>query len=124
MHICHVNLASGFSGGERQTLEMIKQQLKLGIRLTVVANPRSLFFKEIALLNCTLIAAKKFWNAQLRSKNDRFDLVHVHEGRAVHWAYIQNRIYGTPYIITRRIDNPLKRKSLRQYKKASTGRSQ
>jgi glycosyltransferase involved in cell wall biosynthesis len=24
MKICHVNLASGFSGGERQTLQLIK----------------------------------------------------------------------------------------------------
>ncbi|MPW37518.1 glycosyltransferase family 4 protein [Vibrio sp. B1Z05] len=119
MHICHVNLASGFSGGERQTLEMIKQQLKLGVKLSVVANPYSPFFSEVKALGCKVFVAKKFWNAHLQVKSEHFDVIHVHDGKAVHWAYIQNLLSKTPYIITRRIDNPLKSKSYRQYRKAA-----
>ncbi|MEF1226927.1 glycosyltransferase family 4 protein [Vibrio fortis] len=51
MNICHVNLATGFSGGERQTLVLIKEQIKLGYTLTVVANPKSPFFNEVEKLN-------------------------------------------------------------------------
>ncbi|GEM78163.1 glycosyl transferase [Vibrio superstes NBRC 103154] len=119
MHICHVNLASGFSGGERQTLEMIKQQLRLGLRLTLVVNPKSPLFEEVKGLGCRVYTAKKFWNLHLSLRSNTFDIVHVHDGKAVHWAYLQNILYRVPYIITRRIDNPVKTKSYRQYRAAS-----
>ncbi|PMG05812.1 glycosyl transferase [Vibrio breoganii] len=119
MHICHVNLASGFSGGERQTLEMIKQQLRLGLQLTLVVNPNSPLLGEVEGLGCRVYTAKKFWNLHFGLKKEEFDLIHVHDGKAVHWAYIQHLLYKTPYIITRRIDNPVKKKSYRQYRAAS-----
>ena len=50
MNICHVNLASGYHGGENQTLLLIQQQIKLGYTLTVVANPKSPFFTRVSQL--------------------------------------------------------------------------
>jgi glycosyltransferase involved in cell wall biosynthesis len=35
------------------------------------------------------------------------DVVHSHEGRGVYAAWLRNEISGTPYIITRRVNNPL-----------------
>ncbi|MGP8307267.1 glycosyltransferase family 4 protein [Vibrio sp. YIC-376] len=112
MRICHVNLASGFSGGERQTLQLIKQQLTLNYQLTVVANPVSPFYAEIEKLNCTLIAATHFLKSHRRSITADCQLIHVHEGRAIYWALIQSKLFNVPYIVTRRIDNPLKDKFL------------
>lgn len=112
MKICHVNLASGFSGGEQQTLQLIKQQVKLGYELTIVANPKSRFAKEVEQLGCTLILCKHFSQQHASSISKNCKLIHVHEGRAIYWALIQSTLFNIPYIVTRRIDNPLKDKFL------------
>lgn len=121
MHICHVNLASGFSGGERQTLQLIKQQVQEGYQLTVVANPKSPFVDEIRKLPCQLVLASHFTRQHAKSITDGCTAIHVHEGRAIYWALIQHLLYQVPYIVTRRIDNPLKNKWLSNlaYTKAS-----
>lgn len=121
MHICHVNLASGFSGGERQTLQLIKQQIKEGYNLTVVANPKSPFVDEIKKLSCKLVLASHFTKQHSKSITENCQAIHVHEGRAIYWALIQNLLFAIPYIVTRRIDNPLKDKWLSNlaYNKAS-----
>nr|WP_319555498.1 glycosyltransferase family 4 protein [uncultured Vibrio sp.] len=112
MNICHVNLASGYHGGENQTLQLIKQQVKLGYELTVVANPKSPFADAIRQLNVKLVLATHFTKAHSKSVTQNCTLIHVHEGRAIYWALIQHMLYGTPYIVTRRIDNALKKKWL------------
>lgn len=112
MRICHVNLASGFSGGENQTLQLIQQQLKLGYQLAVVANPKSPFFTHCRSLDVELHPCKQFLATHPRRLSKSHDIIHVHEGRAVYWALIQHLLYGTPYLITRRVDNPLKKKKL------------
>lgn len=121
MHICHVNLASGFSGGERQTLQLIKQQIKEGYNLTVVANPKSPFVDEIRKLSCKLVLASHFTKQHSKTITEGCIAVHVHEGRAIYWALIQSLLFAIPYIVTRRIDNPLKDKWLSNlaYSKAS-----
>jgi glycosyltransferase involved in cell wall biosynthesis len=35
------------------------------------------------------------------------DLVHVHEGRSVYGAWLRNLLSHTPYVITRRVNNPI-----------------
>ena len=112
MNICHVNLASGYHGGENQTLQLIKQQVKLGYQLTVVANPKSPFADAVKQLNVKLVFANHFTKAHSKSVTEDCSLIHVHEGRAIYWALLQHMLYGKPYIVTRRIDNPLKKKWL------------
>lgn len=121
MKICHVNLASGFSGGERQTLQLIKQQVSEGYQLTVVMNPRSELVKEVRKLGCQIILATHFTKSHKKSITQDCIAIHVHEGRAIYWALIQHLLYGVPYIVTRRIDNPMKDKWLSKlaYRKAS-----
>ncbi|WP_336270249.1 glycosyltransferase family 4 protein [Vreelandella arctica] len=41
-------------------------------------------------------------------------LVHAHDAKGVHWAYLHYRLTGTPYLITRRVDSPVKRKWFNQ----------
>lgn len=112
MHICHVNLASGYSGGENQTLQLIKQQLQEGYQLTVVANPKSPFALAVKELGCRVVLAKHYTRNHSRDITQDCKLVHVHEGRAIYWALIQHLLYRVPYIVTRRIDNPLKNRWL------------
>ncbi|MFV0447203.1 MAG: glycosyltransferase family 4 protein [Vibrio sp.] len=111
-HICHVNLASGYHGGENQTLQLIKQQIKMGYQLTVVANPNSPFFHKVSELPCRVVACKHYLLQHAKSVTQGCSLIHVHEGRAIYWAWLQNKLHNIPYIVTRRIDNPLKKKWL------------
>ncbi|WP_068711455.1 glycosyltransferase family 4 protein [Vibrio tritonius] len=112
MKICHVNLASGYHGGENQTLQLIKQQITMGYDLTVVANPKSPFAEAIRQLDCRLVLAPHYLRAHQRHITEGCQLIHVHEGRAIYWAWLQNLLFKVPYIVTRRIDNVLKKKWL------------
>ncbi|KKD00193.1 glycosyltransferase family 4 protein [Photobacterium halotolerans] len=108
MHICHVNLATGFSGGEQQTLQLIKEQIRLGYTLSVVANPKSPFAQKAASLGCRMYLTQHFLFNHSAEITRQCQVIHVHEGRAIYWAWIQSKRFGCPYIVTRRIDNPLK----------------
>ncbi|WP_153445916.1 glycosyltransferase family 4 protein [Vibrio algicola] len=121
MNICHVNLASGFSGGERQTLQLIKQQVSEGYQLTVVMNPKSELVDEVKKLGCRIILATHFTKSHSKTITQDCVAIHVHEGRAIYWALIQHLLHDVPYIVTRRIDNPMKNKWLSKlaYRKAS-----
>ncbi len=110
MKICHVNLASGFSGGEQQTLALIEQQLKNGCEISVVSNPNSAFTDRIKGLNCSYVTTTHFLKCHAKAITDGCNIIHVHEGKAVYWALIQHLKTGVPYMITRRIDNPLNNK--------------
>jgi len=112
MHIAHINLASGFSGGERQTLILIEQQLREKIQVTVIANPKSIFVDKVRELGVEPILIQHYLLGHHKAFTEGCDLIHVHEGRAIYWAYLQSKRYKIPYIVTRRIDNPFKAKLL------------
>ncbi|ENM3759760.1 glycosyltransferase family 4 protein [Vibrio cholerae] len=112
MNICHVNLASGYHGGENQTLQLIKQQIRMGYQLTVVANPKSPFFARVSELPCRVIAVSHYLLCHAKHITKGCELIHVHEGRAIYWAWLQHKLYGIPYLVTRRIDNQIHKKWL------------
>ncbi len=122
MHIIHANLAKGFRGGERQTTLLIQALARQpGItRQTLVCRPDSPLRTELGdTPHVTFVAARH----QLAGhrKAGRATLVHAHEARAVHWAWLHHKLYHTPYLLTRRVDTPIKRKrsNLTFYKGAS-----
>ncbi len=45
----------------------------------------------------------------------RADVVHAHEAKAVHWAWLHWRLRHVPYIITRRVDTPVGDKLLNRW---------
>lgn len=112
MNICHVNLARGFSGGESQTLLLIKAQIAQGDSLTIIAKQGSPFADACRTLDCTLIETRSYLSKHCRTYTEHCTAVHVHEGQAIYWAFIQYLFHRTPYIVTRRIDNPFKNKWL------------
>lgn len=114
MKIYHVNLARGFSGGEQQTLELIKQHKKENKPFAVIALANSPFFYATKKLGYEVIAVRHYLLGHTLKLPIKA-ILHVHEGHAIYWAAIQNRISSTPYIITRRIDNPIKNKRLSMY---------
>ena len=109
--IIHVNLTKNFRGGERQTLLLIRQIQDdyPCIQQILVANPQGRLFQEVkSLSTVVLIAARSQLTGHYTIPNSGNSVVHAHEARAVHWAYLQWILRKTPYIITRRVQDPIK----------------
>ncbi len=104
MNLCHINLSRCFSGSERQTLQLIKQQLREGYKLTIVTRHNSAFEKEVEKLPCTLISTRSSFTNQSAKLNKQCELFHAHDEHSARWAYMQNIKHGSPYIITHRHD--------------------
>ncbi|WP_341502689.1 glycosyltransferase family 4 protein [Gallaecimonas sp. GXIMD4217] len=120
MHICHVNLASGFSGGERQTLNLIRSLAAQGLKQTLIAKAGSRLFDEVASLPVTTRQVNHFLKGH--GQGGDWDLIHCHDGKAVYWALLEQLLRKTPYVITRRVDNPLGKGHLTAlaYRRAAT----
>lgn len=116
MHITHVNLARGFRGGERQTELLIKtlsEQSSNDISQTLVCrrdSPMRQHLHGVVRLNFQTANNQLSGHFQLGNTQ----LVHAHDAKGVHWAYLHYRLKGTPYLITRRVDTPVKRKWFNQ----------
>lgn len=109
MHIIHVNLAKGFRGGERQTVLLIRELAGQVTQQTFVCRQDSPMRDELKdIANIEYVDASH----QLagHQKASKASILHAHEAKAVHWAWLHKRLYGTPYVITRRVDTPIKRK--------------
>lgn len=121
MKIYHVNLARGFSGGEQQTVALIKQHQEEKQDFAVIALANSPFYDAVSNLGCEVITVRHYVLGHTISL-PKDAVLHVHEGHAIYWAAIQHRITQTPYIITRRLDNPIKKKwlTIYAYSNAST----
>jgi len=79
MKVCHINLSRRFSGSERQTLHLIKQQLREGHKLTIVARHNSVFEKEVEKLPCKLIVTRSSFTNQSSKLKNQCDLFHAHD---------------------------------------------
>ncbi|WP_311945920.1 glycosyltransferase family 4 protein [Halomonas piscis] len=115
MHIIHANLARGFRGGERQTVLLIQALAdKPGVASqTLVCRPQSPLRDALtATPGVRFVSARHPLAGHRRAGSAT--LVHAHEARAVHWAWLHRRLYKTPYLITRRVDTPVKRKRSNQ----------
>lgn len=119
MHICHINLAKGFSGGERQTLNLIKSLHAQGFEQTLVAQTQYPLANEVEKMGITIKTVRHLAKGHLRG--GKWDLLHCHDGKAVYWAYLEYLLRQTPYLITRRVDNSLSNSvfTRRAYRKAS-----
>lgn len=106
MHVAHVNFARGFRGGERQTLNLIHGLARLGCQQTLICRPGGDLMRRVKEeTGVEVITTPNPLLGHLRTP--RFDLLHVHEARGAYWAWIENRLRGIPYLITRRVINPI-----------------
>lgn len=116
MHVTHVNLARGFRGGERQTellIETLAAQPSNHVTQTLVCRQDSPMRQHLLDVKGLRFQSA---NHQLAGHYRLGDtqLVHAHDAKGVHWAYLHYRLTGTPYLITRRVDSPVKRKWFNQ----------
>jgi len=105
--ITHLNFAKGFRGGERQTQLLIQELSKKGYSQRVVVRQNAPLMKRLeGIENLEIIAISKpyIWHLW-RIKGS--SLLHAHEAKAAQFAYLAHLLYKIPYIITRRVDNPI-----------------
>lgn len=105
MRIAHVNLARGYRGGERQTELLIRSLDANGIRQRLVARRGGMLVERFSDLDIEIRTCSGLLSAFRMTRG--VDIVHSHEGRGVYAAWLRNEVSGTPYIITRRVNNPL-----------------
>lgn len=107
LRVCHVNLAKGFRGGERQTELLIRYLAPNTEVQYLVCRKGSPLVERLAdVKNLSIIEIKSRFQGHF--SNIKADYIQAHEGKAVHWAYIEHLIHKTPYLITRRVPQPVK----------------
>lgn len=106
MQICHINLASGYAGGERQT-ELLVRALSSRDwqQRLVVRNKHALVRRCADIPNLDIVqVSSNVVAAGLAARGSA--LVHAHEARCVYSALLASMLFGTPYVLTRRVVRP------------------
>lgn len=104
--VAHVNVSKGYRGGERQTELLIRELAKRGQTQVLVARRGG---DIVSRLQDVDIEIREVGGNPLgvAVATHGADIVHVHEGRSVYGAYLRALWSGTPYILTRRINNAI-----------------
>ncbi|MEE4185305.1 MAG: glycosyltransferase family 4 protein [Gammaproteobacteria bacterium] len=106
MHIAHVNLARGYRGGERQTELLVRSLATQDVRQSLIVRHGSPLAERLADVDVELRPCSPNLLAAFRATRG-CDVVHSHEGRGVYAAWLRSLTSGTPYIVTRRVNNPI-----------------
>jgi glycosyltransferase involved in cell wall biosynthesis len=105
--VCHINVARGYRGGERQTELLIRELAERGIEQVLVARRGQPLARRLADVDVEIREVSGNPIGVARACRG-VDLIHVHEGRSVYSAYVRSLLSKTPYIITRRVNNPIR----------------
>jgi glycosyltransferase involved in cell wall biosynthesis len=105
--IAHVNVAKGFRGGERQTELLIRGLASSGVEQMLVARRGGPLGRRVSAGGVEVREVSGGILGVARATTGAH-IVHVHEGRSVYGAYVRSLLYGTPYVITRRVNNPIR----------------
>lgn len=106
--IAHINFAKGFRGGERQTQLLIEQLSKQGYRQKLLTRVDSELAQRCAHIdNLEIVPINKPYIFHVAAVKGA-EIMHAHETKALQFAYFAHLFYNIPYIVTRRVDNPLK----------------
>ena len=101
--LCHINLARGFRGGERQTEILVKELAPDYPRQLLITHP-GFFADRVAAVDGVRVELART-RIQALALTAGTTLVHAHETWGAQVAWLRRALTGTPYIITRRVDN-------------------
>lgn len=106
--IVHLNFAKGFRGGESQTQLLVQELATREYKQKLIVRQNSeLIDRMKGTNNLEIITLKKPYAFHLGSINGAY-ILHAHETKAAQFCFFANLFYKIPYIITRRVDNPIK----------------
>lgn len=111
--VCHLNLAKNYRGGERQTEILIRALAEHNLEQRLVVKRNSSLkarCADVSGLEIREVASNPL-AAGLAVRGAA--LAHAHEGRSVYAGWIANRLFGTPYLITRRVVSTQKNRVMR-----------
>lgn len=107
MRIAHVNFARGFRGGERQTLLLLESLAQKGYaQRLLVRSGSELGARAKHIKDLEIIPIPKPYALHV-SQVRGCDLIHAHETKALQFAFFAQLFLRIPYIVTRRVDNPI-----------------
>jgi glycosyltransferase involved in cell wall biosynthesis len=106
LKIAHVNVARGYRGGERQTELLIRALRGVDAEQVLVARRGAPLASRLA--DAVEVRAVSGSTFSVAGATADVELVHVHEGRSVYGAYLRWLLSRTPYVITRRVNNPIR----------------
>lgn len=113
--ITHINFAKGFRGGERQTLLLIKELSSKGYTQKIITRVGSLLAKRLQNIdNLEIVQIAKPYILHINILKGS-NIVHAHETKGAQFAFFGNIFYDIPYIVTRRVDNPIKNNIFNKY---------
>jgi glycosyltransferase involved in cell wall biosynthesis len=104
LSVCHVNLARGFRGGERQTELLVRALCGYAVRQRLVVRrdePLGTRLRDLPDVEICPVRTRAGAVAAVSG----FDLVHAHETHAAQAALLAHWISGRRYVVTRRVDN-------------------
>lgn len=107
MLIAHVNVARNYRGGERQTELLMRELHARGIRQRLVTRRGSLLAERLGDVEIEVREVSGHLPG-VTGATRGVDLIHVHEGRSVYAAYLRHLLSGTPFVATRRVNNPIR----------------
>lgn len=101
--ICHLNLASAYGGGERQTELLVHELARRGVVQRLVVTAGSGLAGRCADIEGleTIVVSRSHLAAARAIRGCA--LAHAHDGRSVYAALLAEIRYRTPYLVTRRV---------------------
>ena len=111
--ICHINLASGYRGGERQAELLVRELARRGYPQRLIIRRGNELAERCADIDHleTVEVASNPVAAAVAVRGT--DIVQIHEGRSVYSGWLASLLFGIPYVITRRVPNPQRPSKLR-----------
>jgi glycosyltransferase involved in cell wall biosynthesis len=103
--ICHINLADGFRGGERQTELLVKELAARSWKQRLVVRTGGALVKRCRDVTGLEIAEVVPHPITAAIAGRGCSVVHAHEARALYSGWLLQRMSNTPYVVTRRIDH-------------------
>ena len=80
--LCHVNLATGYRGGERQTQLLMKQLSSLGWQQMLIARKAGILAQRSGSIDNLIIYETSLNPLQYFRLLSQADIIHLHESRA------------------------------------------
>ena len=102
--ICHVNLANGFRGGERQTMLLIKSLSERGFKQKLIARNNSELSSRCQSIDDLDVIEANLFSFDAFSKASDKTLIHFHDSRSFPIFSIYSLFRTLNYIYTRRVE--------------------
>ncbi len=100
---CHLNLASAYGGGERQTELLVQELARRGIAQRLVVTDGSGLAERCADVTGLEIRVVPRRHLAAARAIRGCTLAHAHDGRSVYAALLGRLLYRVPYVVTRRV---------------------